>query len=108
LSRKSRLNDDASLTSKVFVTSICVGGHVANPINTTDSSALEFALPSLTVESVLTREISCQVGKGPDSKNKCGITQDDEPLDNMTLQQYLNMYKEPLAEKFMEAILKLT
>jgi hypothetical protein len=47
LSRKSHPNNDASLTSKTFVTSTRVGGHVANPTNTTDSSALEFALPSL-------------------------------------------------------------
>jgi hypothetical protein len=53
LSRKGRPNHDASLTSKAFVTSPRVGGHVANPItsprvggyvanptNTTDSSAL--------------------------------------------------------------------
>jgi hypothetical protein len=47
LSWKDRLNHDASLTSKAFVTSTHVGGHVANPTNTTDSSALEFALSSL-------------------------------------------------------------
>jgi hypothetical protein len=46
LSRKGRLNLDASLTSKAFVTSTHVGGRVANPTNTTDSSALEFALSS--------------------------------------------------------------
>jgi hypothetical protein len=51
LSRKSRPNHDASLTSKAFVTSTRVGGHVANPTNTTDSSALEFALSSLCVAS---------------------------------------------------------
>jgi hypothetical protein len=39
LSRKDRPNHDASLTSKTFVTSTRVGGHVANPTNTTDSSA---------------------------------------------------------------------
>jgi hypothetical protein len=44
LSRKGRPNHDASLTSKAFITSTCIGGHVANPINTTDASALEFAL----------------------------------------------------------------
>jgi hypothetical protein len=33
---KGRLNHDASLTSKAFVTSTRVGGHVANPTNTTD------------------------------------------------------------------------
>jgi hypothetical protein len=47
LSRKGRPNHDASLTSKAFVTSTRVDGHVANPANTTDSSALEFALSSL-------------------------------------------------------------
>jgi hypothetical protein len=47
LSRKGHPNHDASLTSKAFVTSTRVGGHVANPTNTTDSSSLEFALPSL-------------------------------------------------------------
>jgi hypothetical protein len=47
LSRKGRPNHDASLTSKAFVTSTRVGGHIANPTNTTDSSTLEFALSSL-------------------------------------------------------------
>jgi hypothetical protein len=51
LSRKGRPNYDASLTSKAFVTSTCVGGHVANPTNTTDSSALEFSLSSLCAVS---------------------------------------------------------
>jgi hypothetical protein len=51
LSRKGRPNHDASLTSKAFVTSTRVGGHVANPTNTTDSSALEFALSSLSAAS---------------------------------------------------------
>jgi hypothetical protein len=51
LSRKGHLNHDASLTSKAFVTSTCVGGHVANPTNTTDSSDLEFALSSLSIAS---------------------------------------------------------
>jgi hypothetical protein len=40
LSRKGRLNYDDSLTSKDFVTSTHVGGHVANSTNTIDSSAL--------------------------------------------------------------------
>jgi hypothetical protein len=35
LSRKGRPNHDAYLTSKTFVTSTRVGGHVANPTNTT-------------------------------------------------------------------------
>jgi hypothetical protein len=51
LSRKGRLNHDASLTSKAFVTSTHVSGHVANPTNTTDSSALEFALSTLCAAS---------------------------------------------------------
>jgi hypothetical protein len=51
LSRKGRLNHDASLTSKTFVTSTRVGGYVANPTNTTDSSALEFVLSSLCAAS---------------------------------------------------------
>jgi hypothetical protein len=51
LSRKGRPNHDASLTSKAFVTSTRVGGHVANSTNTTDSSALEFALSSLCAAS---------------------------------------------------------
>jgi hypothetical protein len=51
LSRKGRPNHDASLTSKAFVTSTRVGGHVANPTNTTDSSVLKFALSSLCAVS---------------------------------------------------------
>jgi hypothetical protein len=51
LFRKGRPNHDASLTSKAFVTSTLIGGHVANPTNTTDSSALEFALSSLCAAS---------------------------------------------------------
>jgi hypothetical protein len=51
LSRKGRPNHDASLTSKAFITSTRIGGHVANPTNTTDSSALEFALSSLAAAS---------------------------------------------------------
>jgi hypothetical protein len=51
LYRKGHPNHDASLTSKAFVTSTRVGGHVANPTNTTNSSALEFALSSLSIAS---------------------------------------------------------
>jgi hypothetical protein len=51
LSRKGHPNHDASLTSKAFGTSTHVGGHVSNPTNTTDSSALEFALSSLCAAS---------------------------------------------------------
>jgi hypothetical protein len=47
LSRKGRLNHDASLSSKALITSACVGGHGANSTNATVSSALEFALSSL-------------------------------------------------------------
>jgi hypothetical protein len=51
LSRKCRPNHDVSFTSKAFVTSTHIGGHVANPTNTTDTSALEFALSSLATAS---------------------------------------------------------
>jgi hypothetical protein len=51
LSRKGRPNHDASFSSKALITSARVGGHVANPTNTTDSSALEFALSSLCAAS---------------------------------------------------------
>jgi hypothetical protein len=51
LSRKGLPNHDASLTSKVFITSTRVGGHVANPTNTTNSFALEFTLSSLSTAS---------------------------------------------------------
>jgi hypothetical protein len=51
LSRKGQLNHYASLTSKSFVTSTSIGGHVANPTNSTDSSALEFALSFLCAAS---------------------------------------------------------
>jgi hypothetical protein len=50
LSRKGRINHDASLTSKALITSARVGGHEANP-TTTVSSTLEFALSSLAVAS---------------------------------------------------------
>jgi hypothetical protein len=51
LSRNGHPNHDASLTSKAFVTRTHVVVHVANPTNTTDSSALEFALSSLCATS---------------------------------------------------------
>jgi hypothetical protein len=38
-------------SSKALITGARVGGHVANPTNTTDSSALEFILSSLCVAS---------------------------------------------------------
>jgi hypothetical protein len=51
LSRKGRPNHDASFSSKALIPGARVGGHVANPTNTTDSSALQFALSSLCVAS---------------------------------------------------------
>jgi hypothetical protein len=51
LSRKCRPNYDASFSSKALITGTHAGGHVANPTNTTDSSALEFALCSLCAAS---------------------------------------------------------
>jgi hypothetical protein len=51
LSHKGCPNHDASLTSKALITSTCVGGHDANPTNTTISSALEFALSYLVTTS---------------------------------------------------------
>jgi hypothetical protein len=50
LSRKGRLNHDASLTSKALITSARVGGRDANPTNTI-SFALEFALSSFAAAS---------------------------------------------------------
>jgi hypothetical protein len=69
LSRKDHPNHDAYLTSKTFVTSTRVGGHVANPTNTTNSSTLEFVLSSLTAvsdkqyESISDNEIALLVRK---------------------------------------------
>jgi hypothetical protein len=40
-----------SFSSKALITGARVGGHVANPTNTTDSSAFEFALSSLCAAS---------------------------------------------------------
>jgi hypothetical protein len=51
LSRKVRSNHDVSFSSKALITGARVGGHVSNPTNTTDSSALEFALSSLYAAS---------------------------------------------------------
>jgi hypothetical protein len=51
LSRKDHPNHDASFSSKSLIIGAHVGGHVANPTNTTDSSALEFALSSLCAAS---------------------------------------------------------
>jgi hypothetical protein len=64
LYRKGRPNHDASLISKALITSTHVGGHDANPTNTTVSSALKFALSSLGTasdeqyESILNDEIT--------------------------------------------------
>jgi hypothetical protein len=69
LSRKGRPNHDASFSSKALITSARVGGHVANPTNTTDSSALEFTLSSLSAtsdeqyESILDNENALLVRK---------------------------------------------
>jgi hypothetical protein len=49
--RKCHPNHDASLTSKALITSAHVGGHDANPTNTTVSPNLKFALSSLSVAS---------------------------------------------------------
>jgi hypothetical protein len=38
---------------------------------------------------------------------KCGVLK-EEVLDRMTLQQYLDLYKQPLNEQAMDAIIKLT
>jgi hypothetical protein len=51
LSSKDRPNHDASFSSKALITGARVSGHVANPTNTTDSSAFEFVLSSLCVAS---------------------------------------------------------
>jgi hypothetical protein len=51
LSTNGHPNHDTSLTSKDLITSAHVGGHDANPANTTVSSALEFALSSLVAAS---------------------------------------------------------
>jgi hypothetical protein len=51
LSRKCHPNHDVSFSSKTLITGARVGGHVANPTNTTDSSALEFALSFLCAAS---------------------------------------------------------
>jgi hypothetical protein len=71
LSKKGHPNHDASLTSKTLITSAHVGGHDANPTNTTVSSALEFALSSLVAasdeqyECNLDNEIALLVRKSP-------------------------------------------
>jgi hypothetical protein len=87
LSRKGHHNHDASLTSKTFVTSTRVGGHVANPTNTTDAFALEFALSSLSAafdeqyESItddeialLARKFCKEMRRSPRGCFECGNT----------------------------------
>lgn len=39
---------------------------------------------------------------------KCGILDEDQDMDNMTLRQYIAMYKKPLTKESTEAIMKLT
>jgi hypothetical protein len=51
LSRKGHPNLDASFSSKDLITRARVGGHVANPTNTTDSSSLKFVSSSLCAAS---------------------------------------------------------
>jgi hypothetical protein len=69
LSKKGRPNHDASLSSKALITSAHVGGHDADPTNTTISSALEFALSPLAAlsdeqyESIPDNEIALLVRK---------------------------------------------
>jgi hypothetical protein len=69
LFRKGHPNHDVSISSKALITSARVGGHDANPTNTTNSSALEFALSYLVVasdeqyKSIPVDEIALQVRK---------------------------------------------
>jgi hypothetical protein len=69
LSRKGRPNHDASLSTKALITSARVGGHDANPTNTTVSSALKFVVSSLAAafdeqyESIPDDEIALLVRK---------------------------------------------
>jgi hypothetical protein len=69
LSKKGRPNHDASLSSKALITSARVGGHDADPTNTTISSALEFTLSPLAAlsdeqyESIPDDEIALLVRK---------------------------------------------
>jgi hypothetical protein len=70
LSRKGRPNHYVSFSSKALITGAHVGGHVANPTNTTDSSVLEFVLSFLCAasdeqyESIPDDEIALQVSQG--------------------------------------------
>jgi hypothetical protein len=40
--------------------------------------------------------------------NKCGVLEEEQGMDNMTLQKYLNLYKQPLFEDSMDAIMTLS
>jgi hypothetical protein len=37
-----------------------------------------------------------------------GVLKEEEVIDRMTLQQYLDLYKQPLNEQAIDAIIKLT
>jgi hypothetical protein len=69
LSHKGHPKHDTSFSSNDLITGARVGGYVANPTNTTFSSALEFALSSLTAfsdeqyESIPDDEITLLVRK---------------------------------------------
>jgi hypothetical protein len=39
---------------------------------------------------------------------KCGILQPEDSLEGTTLQEYLDMYKKPISDDSMQAILQLT
>jgi hypothetical protein len=39
---------------------------------------------------------------------KCGIVVEDQELNNITLQQYLDIHKKPMAEESLDAIMKLS
>jgi hypothetical protein len=70
LFRQCHHNYDASFSSKALITGARVGGHVANPTNTIDSSVLKFILSSLCAasdeqyESIPDDEIALLVRKG--------------------------------------------
>jgi hypothetical protein len=87
LSRKGRPNQDASLSSKALIISACVGGHDANPTNTTVSSVFEFVLSSLSTVSdeqyesipddeiaLLVRKFHKEMRRSPRGCFECGDT----------------------------------
>jgi hypothetical protein len=39
---------------------------------------------------------------------KCGVLEEEQSMDNMILQQYLNLYKQPLSENSVDAIMTLS